>query len=715
MFNLRNLPIRSKLMLIMMFTSTVALVLSGMAFVVTDYLSMRQQAGDDVTTLAEIVAANNGAAVLFGDQESAQETLDFIQNQSYVRSAVVYDRMGTPLASYSRDKQSTEIPPVPEITGKLVFHKGHASLFKDVVVENNVVGTVFLSTDMSKLEQRLALYIPIACLVLLGALVIAFLLSAKLQRIVTDPLVYLAALVHRISTQKDYSLRAEGEGNDEIGNLISGFNEMLSEIQIRDTMLEKHGEELEKRVRQRTGELEDANRELEIAKSAAEFAARKMTHQAHHDALTGLPNRSLLNDRIKQALARAKRGDLKMAVLFLDLDHFKVINDSLGHGVGDHLLCTIAERLQHCVRSEDTVARLGGDEFTILLTEIQEVSDAEFISNKIIEALKQPVTIEGHELHVTTSLGISIYPDDGTDPEVLVKNADISMYRAKELGRNKIMYYTADMNVDSRRRLSLANAIRAALSREEFELHFQPMVETLKMGTLGAETLIRWESPELGIVPPDEFIPVAEEMGLIPELGEWVLLNACRQHRVWSDAGYGELNIAVNISHRQLGQGGNFIETIEKIIKETGVDPHKLELEITESVIMQDPTDASIILGELKDMGITISMDDFGSGYSSLSYLRRLPVDIVKIDRAFVRDIPEDKEDASIATAIIAMAHNLGLTVVAEGVESNAQLLFFREHGCDAIQGNFISPAISGEAFLEYLKRIKHPWSAGLN
>lgn len=710
---LRKLPVRSKLMIIMMITSTVALVIACAAFAVTDYLSMRKQAGDDLTTLAKIVAANSGAAIVFGDTKSAQETLSFIHNQSHILSAVIYDESQRPLARYARNRQPGRAPAIPLINRELNFEKNTVSLFKDVHVGADIVGVIYLQADMQKLDDRIALYARIVILVLLSTVTIAFLLSARLQRIITDPLVYLASLVRQISTDKNYSLRAIGEGEDEIGNLITGFNEMLSEIQSRDDELEQHRERLEERVKQRTVELESANRELEVAKKEAESSAKIMTHQAHHDALTGLPNRILLSDRINQSLAHATRSDSKIALLFLDLDHFKVINDSLGHSIGDHMLCVISERLQRCVRAEDTVARLGGDEFTVLLTDIQESRDARRIAQKIIDALKQPITIENHELHITTSIGISIFPDDGTDSVTLIKNADVSMYRAKELGRNKVMYYTPDMNVDSLRRLSLANALRKALANNELELHFQPKVETRTLRVLGAEALLRWTSPEFGKVSPNEFIPVAEEMGLISELGEWVLKQACIQHRIWENAGYGDLTIAVNISARQLSHGG-IDEVIRNILNETGLNPGNLELEITESIIMQDATDPIIALNELKKSGIMIAMDDFGSGYSSLSYLRRLPVDIVKMDQDFVHDIPGNKEDAAIAVAIISMAHSLGLTVVAEGVESNAQLLFFRQHSCDAVQGNYISEALTSEDFLKFLGNNKHPCSITL-
>ena len=514
----------------------------------------------------------------------------------------------------------------------------------------------------------------------------------------------LASIARRISAEKDYRLRASKEGHDEVGDLIEGFNEMLTEIQLRDTELEVHRDQLEELVGRRTAELESANAELGRAKEKAESAAEKMAHQAYHDNLTNLPNRALLNDRLVTSLAHAHREIETLAVLFLDLDRFKIINDSLGHLFGDQVLCAVAERLQGCVRSEDTIARVGGDEFMILLPDIDNAIDAGSVAEKIIAVMRKPVYCDDQELHITTSIGISIYPDDGADSVTLMKQADIAMYRAKERGRNTYLFYTADMDALSQQRLTMENSLRKAIDGEELEIYFQPKVNTITREIISSEALVRWRHPELGMVPPEQFIPLAEETGLIVPIGEWMLKAACKQQKIWLDAGHLATRIAVNLSAQEIGRRYTF-DTIEQILQNAGLAPEHLELEITENVLMHNSQSTITTLRRLKELGIHISIDDFGTGYSSLSYLRRFPIDTIKIDSSFVHEIPHNAEDASIATAIIAMAHSLNLEVVAEGVENPQQLRFFQEQGCDAVQGYLLSPPVPAEEFTVLLEK----------
>jgi diguanylate cyclase (GGDEF)-like protein len=546
--------------------------------------------------------------------------------------------------------------------------------------------------------------------VLLTSLLVTLMLSAQMQRIITDPLLRLSAIARQISIEKNYSLRVIGEGKDELGNLIVDFNKMLDEIQLRDDELKDHRTQLEERVTQRTRELEESNNQLSQSKKQAETVAKRMEYHAHHDDLTGLPNRILLNDRINTELSHARRQKSMMALLFLDLDRFKVINDSLGHAIGDQLLRVISRRLKNCLRDEDTIARLGGDEFMILLPRITSSSDAGRVGRKITEALVEPVSCNGHELHITTSIGISIYPFDSTDVETLIKNADISMYRAKELGRNKVVYYTAEMNAGSRKQLALETNLRKALDRGELELHYQPKINTASNTVVGVEALLRWNHPTMGSVSPAEFIPVAEDSGLIIPIGEWVLETAFKQLREWHDAGHDELTMAVNLSSVQLSRSG--IEaTINDSISNAGIDPCMAELEITENIAIHDIDSAIAILNKLKCTGINIAMDDFGTGYSSLSYLRRLPIDIVKIDQSFVRDIPDSKEAILIAQAIIAMAQSLRLSLIVEGIENVKQLNYFRQQGCEVMQGFLFSRPVAAEDILEILNSQTIPGS----
>ena len=431
-------------------------------------------------------------------------------------------------------------------------------------------------------------------------------------------------------------------------------------------------------------------------------AQEQMEYQAYHDALTGLPNRLLFRDRVAIALAHARRSGRVSAVMFLDLDQFKLVNDTLGHTVGDRLLQAIGSRLVNCVRAEDTVARMGGDEFTILLADLIDKRGAVAVAQKVLEAVRYAVQVDQHELYVTTSIGISIFPDDGADAETLLKNADRAMYRAKELGRDNFQYATTGPYDMGDSRLALERSLHHALERDEFEVHYQPMVEIASGRVVGAEALVRWRHPQNGLMQPEEFIPVAEETQLIIPLGAWVLKTACAQMKVWHESGHDRLRVAVNLSPRQF-QDQNLTATVERILVETGFPPAYLDLEITESTAMQNAELSLNILNRLKEMGIRISIDDFGTGYSSLSYLKRFPIDTVKIDQDFVRDLTPD--DAAIISAVISMARALNLRIIAEGVETEEQLAFLRREQCSEIQGFLFSQPLSASEFEETLRK----------
>ncbi|MEW6697879.1 MAG: sensor domain-containing protein [Bacillota bacterium] len=415
-----------------------------------------------------------------------------------------------------------------------------------------------------------------------------------------------------------------------------------------------------------------------------------LRYQAYHDSLTDLPNRVLFNDRLSVALTQAERSTHKLAVMFLDLDYFKMVNDTLGHDMGNQLLKGIANRMSSVLRKGDTIARIGGDEFTILLQEVTRIEDAVVVAQKIINTLKEPWNIGGYEFHITTSIGISLYPNDGADVETIMKNADAALYQAKEMGRNNFQFYTPTMNDKAMKRLELENSLRKALKRNEFILYYQPQVEIHSQKIIGFEALVRWQHPQLGIVFPGEFIPVAEDTGLIVPIGEWILHTACAQNKAWQDAGFSPLRVTVNLSARQFQQY-NFVKKVEQVLNETGLEPRWLELEITESLAMKDVEFSGKNLFELRKMGISLAIDDFGTGYSSLSYLKRLPIDIIKIDRTFIRDITANSDDASIVSTIIALAHNLKMKVVAEGVETEEQLHFLRQQKCYGMQGYLFS------------------------
>ena len=459
-------------------------------------------------------------------------------------------------------------------------------------------------------------------------------------------------------------------GRDEIGILARSFDEMAENLQAREIETQRARETIER--------------------------------MAYHDELTGLPNRTLLLDRIKQAIIEAARHRRQVAILCLDIDRFKFINETYGHGAGDTVLKTVTEHLGACVRPGDTVARLGGDEFAIALLDVAQPEDIGMLVQKIMRCSAEPLTVAGNEVFLSISLGVALYPLDGADPETLLKNADLALSLAQEQGSG-YQYYSSQMASSAAEHLALENGLRHALERNEFLLHYQPQVDVRSGKVTGVEALIRWRRPGEGLVSPIRFIPLAEETGLIVPIGEWVLKAACGQIRAWRKAGLKPVRVAVNISTHQLKKPG-LDDTIKRILQESGVDPHLLEIELTESALAENPELVSRILGNLEKLGVRISIDDFGTGYSSLSYLKRFTVDMLKIDQSFVRDITTDPDDAAIVMAIIGMAHALGIQTIAEGVETQEQLEFLRKHGCDAMQGYYFSRPIPAEEIAELLK-----------
>jgi diguanylate cyclase (GGDEF)-like protein/PAS domain S-box-containing protein len=437
--------------------------------------------------------------------------------------------------------------------------------------------------------------------------------------------------------------------------------------------------------------------------SATRAMALQMVYSAQHDLVTNLPNRSLLNDRITQSIAMALRNNRSVAVLFLDLDHFKYINDSLGHAIGDQLLQCVSERLQTSVRGSDTVSRQGGDEFVILLSEITHPEHAATSANKILRSLSLACPIDGHDLHIDGSIGISIYPADGKDAETLIKNADTAMYYAKENGRNNFQFFTAEMNLKSVQRQSLESSLRHAIERDEFLLHYQPKVNLVTGKITGVEALIRWQHPERGLVPPAQFVPIAEDCGLILPIGRWVLREACRQACAWQAASLPFKRISVNVSAAEF-RDKNFVKRVATTLAETGLDACYLDLELTEGVLMADAESTGAILHDLKDIGVHLAVDDFGTGYSSLSYLRQFPIDVLKIDQSFVRQITSDPDDSTIVSAIIDMGKNLKQRVIAEGIETQAQLAFLQAHHCAEGQGYLFSQPLPATEFAHLLQ-----------
>ena len=453
--------------------------------------------------------------------------------------------------------------------------------------------------------------------------------------------------------------------------------------------LRRQLETLEEVVEDRTRGLEAANRQLR--------------HLATHDALTGLPNRVLLEDRMWQAIAHASRDGHGFAVAVFDLDRFKVVNDTFGHRAGDELLKTVAQRILSVARGIDTVVRMGGDEFVMILDSLGQRSDAAAVAQRVVGALQEPVRIDSSDVHISTSVGVALYPQDGKSVDALLANADAAMYCAKQRGRNNVQHYAPGMDTMTQERGKLESDLHQALALAQFELHYQPKVDARTGAVHGAEALIRWRHPERGLVPPAEFIPLAEECGLIDDIGAWVIREACRQARAWQRDGLPPMRVAVNLSAFQF-RNGRLLPMISGALQEFGLEPRHLEVEITESALMSDPEESVKILEQLSAMGVVVSVDDFGTGYSSMSYLRRFPIDKLKIDRGFISELTSRPDDASIVRAIVSLAHSLKLKVVAEGVETVEQLEYLRSLGCDQYQGYHFSAAVPAAEFAELLR-----------
>lgn len=769
--------VRAKLVVIAIATSTLILLITTTAFLTLELFFSHQDLNNKIQVLGQIIAERSTAALVFDDQQGLQNNLASLSADKNIIKSCIYNEEKVLAASLTSHQN---IPDCPQMMGTLKTNEAsYIEQYFPIKLDNQVIGTLYIACHNSDIINRLKHIALFALFVLLGAIIVALLLAARLQRIVTNPLRLLATTISNIIQRNDFSIRAKKHHNDELGQLADIFNELLSKIESEHNSLKSSEEKFRKLtslspvgifqinpageiiyVNQRWREInnikhqepdlqnwfasvhpedtlilnklwrrlvtEHENMACEvrlIAKNGSttwvyiqatslhskegnllgflgsvsdiselKKAQIQMENLAFYDPLTGLANRRLFKNRLAKSVKSAQRTNTSIALLFLDLDQFKRINDTLGHDMGDALLKEIARRLDHNVRENDTVSRIGGDEFTILLTDVNNTNDVRIVADKILRSLSRPFMLNGQEIISTVSIGITMTPEDSVEPNILMKNADLAMYRAKELGRNNFQFFSEDMNIAILHNLEVEKELNIAIKRNQFILMYQPKICLADNTISGVETLVRWRHPEKGIIPPDSFIPIAEETGQIIKIGAWVLEHSCHEMGSLIREGLMPKNskVAVNLSAKQFSDP-NLLQTVLDILVQSKIDPLNLELEITESIIMDDVEAAIGIMEAIKNKGIHLAIDDFGTGYSSLAYLKRFPIDVLKVDRSFVGDIPEDKTDMAITSAVIAMAHKLSMKVVAEGIETQEQLDFLQENNCDDGQGYLLS------------------------
>jgi diguanylate cyclase (GGDEF)-like protein len=642
----KDLSINRKLQVIITIATASALLLISAAFAAYDYSSSRRDAVDRLATAGRMVAGNSMAAVAFADPKAAAEVLNTLDQEADIQLGCTYDSPSHLLAEYHRTPKNkcpeafASLPPITEAGPGVAYSQ-------TIVLHDAPCGYVYLESNGAQVRTRRTRFAAITMVFLLASLGVGSLLGAGLRQWIAKPIVDLASLMEQVSKSGAYSLRAVAQGGDEIGKLVSGFNRMLSEI---------------------------------------ENDQAKLEHRALHDELTGLPNRRLLEDRLGQTLAAANRWQTMVAVLYLDLDGFKLVNDTLGHSIGDQLLRQVADRMRRRIRAADTLARIGGDEFIVIAPDLHSPQDARVLAHDLMAELVEPFHMNDHELTLTASVGISVYPEHALHPEELIQQADTAMYVAKGAGKNRASFYTADAGDAVRERLELENQLRGALERGELAIHYQPEFETSTCRLLGFEALARWRHPTLGMIPPLKFIPIAEETGLIVPIGAWIMEQACREAVRWNTLCGRAISIAVNISSVQFLRD-DFVGTVTGVLSRTRLDPHLLQLELTESMLLPGQNEATAKMLELRALGVSMAVDDFGTGYSSLNYVHRLPFDCLKIDRSFLAQIGSSRDPHMVMRSLVSMAHGLEMKVIVEGVESPEHWRLVCEIGGDEIQG----------------------------
>lgn len=675
----RDLSFQLKLLLTQGVVTVSALLVFLLATLMYLYISFKGDLYDEIETQAKIVAHSSTAAIVFEDKKAVHEILSTLALEEVVNRAYLFQANNVLLGFYEKDatRQHAEDLSLAELRLLQSDFTKHI-LIRDIQLDHRVIGTLFVEASLERLNTRLIFLVLGVVIVAMLSLLIAFLVSMRINKILTKPIFAITALIEKVTGTHDYSVRSQISSDDEIGKLAAGINQMLASIEQRDERLE---DELDKQKQTK----------------------KALDRLAYYDTVTHLPNRHFFNQQLKKRIADVDASHGSCYLMFIDLDDFKVINDTYGHRAGDQLLAEVGARLRACLSEQDEVFRIGGDEFAILTSANGAMSDVRQLADSVVNGCADKFIINNNDMYVGVSIGISSYPSLAHDATDLVRSADSAMYRAKNEGKNNFKFFSKEIDDETHFRSYLENALKGALSRHEFEVYYQPIVNLQSGKVVSFEALLRWHEPHYGNIPPNVFIPYAEQIGLINQLGEWVLRQACLQQTAWQ-AAYGvDFIMNVNLSGRQMREF-DVIDKVIKIVAETGIRPNALNIELTESVLM-DNTQATISkFHALRAAGIRISIDDFGTGYSSLSYLRRFPINTIKIDRSFIKDLSYASEFNAIPLAIIGLAKILKLTVVAEGVETQEQKEILTLSDCDHAQGYLFSKpltAIEMTAFLD--------------
>jgi len=666
------MPFRTKLVLMMVSIVVVILVIVALYFQYSVSRELENNIVKNAIQQAKIIGGNARQAIINTDDVWANQIIRQYAEISSVQEAVILLSDNSLLGYYAKLE---DVPmSVMDTSTPLVETETELVIAEPVYFDKKKIGFIYVHYDKNELFDSPTNFVLFIITIALVSILIVFLFAGYFQKILTAPIRDLAKELEKIYQSKSIDSRLNEKNND-VGDLALGFNKVLDSLQRKENDLSMQGQQLKKLVDVRT---------------------KQLFQKAHYDTLTDLPNRYLLVDRLRQSISKSARQKTNIALLFLDLDRFKVINDNFGHQNGDQLLKEVASRLSEIARKSDTVARLGGDEFVFLLENLVDVKDAARTAIRIIESFNKPFKLQEHLLHMSTSIGISIYPDDGLDDKILLKNADVSMYHAKKKGPGSYVYYSKKMNNTSLERLAIEANLRSAIKNNELHLLYQPQLRLKEDRYRNVEALIRWKNPELGDVSPGVFIPISEETGFIKQIDLWVISQACKQIKLWNDEGLKDLTVAINVSAGHL-ISSTFLEHLKTEIIINQIKAEQIEIEITEEVFVEQTERTIENLKAIKKLGARIAIDDFGTGYSSLQYIQDFPADTLKLDGMFIKNLETDKASQGIVRATIILAHSLGLELVAECVENEWQLDFLRENECDIIQGFFLSKPLFPE------------------